>query len=896
MKTKSTISVFMAGFMGLTCAAQTPLDIAPEHLTAYWPMDQELNDASGHGHHPSVVQGVHGTHNRFSMPNQAQMFNGTDGMIEIPSAAVFNHLPITIAAWFKPNDVPAPGMGSQIIGKYIDASWNGWFMRYNTENNMIVPGYLVGAPALGCDAVIDGYGCGAGLNQPNDSSWAESWHHVAFVVDETEGKLYMDGQLWASQTWAGVPAPVTSTTTLRIGQKHGSFNGFNGAIDDLAIWTTALNAEEIASLGTYTNEGCMDPEACNYDANANVAANDGCIYPVVAGDCFDGATICGPNTLWNPALQICVAADGCGCSGDLNLDGAIGIVDLLSLLSTYGMECPPAGCTWPQATNYNSEALVDDGSCIFPMCENPSFPGEPCDDGDPMTHASVWDSTGCNCIGLPNVDPSGTGPCEGLTSVTYHDAIYNLVEIGNQCWFRENLKTATYANGDSIPSGLSDDEWGETIIGAFSIYGDNETNLETYGRLYNWHAVADARSLCPNGWYVPSNADWTELTTLFGGLNTAGLHLKSSAYDTPPWSGQNTSGFTGRGGGRRYQNGSYSGLTGDGFWWSSTPNLADLESAHYRLLNYANSVHQGAYSMNTGFSVRCIRGCMDYDGDGICNQDEISGCMDETACNYSAASTDDDGSCIPSQEDGSSCDDEDDNTFNDIWNVETCTCDGTPAVAEDGSGPCEGVGTVTYHGHDYQLVEIGNQCWFRENLKTPIYANGDSISSGLNNAEWSSTNSGATAVHGENASNLETHGRLYNWHAVDDARGVCPSGWHVPTDGEWMSLEMELGMSEVAANNIGWRGTDQGTQMKTTYGWYDGGHGTNSSGFTGLPGGNRASNGYFFNIGSNEYWWSSSPNGSNSWGRNLSSNLEIVVRNGFSRQNGFSVRCVRDAD
>jgi len=287
---------------------------------------------------------------------------------------------------------------------------------------------------------------------------------------------------------------------------------------------------------------------------------------------------------------------------------------------------------------------------------------------------------------------------------------------------------------------------------------------------------------------------------------------------------------------------------------------------------------------------------MDYDGDGICNQDEISGCTDETACNYSAASTDDDGSCIPSQEDGSSCDDEDDNTFNDIWNVEICTCDGTHFIAEDGSGPCEGTLIVTYHGHDYQLVEIGNQCWFRENLKTPIYANGDSISSGLNNAEWSSTNSGATAVHGENASNLETHGRLYNWHAVDDARGVCPSGWHVPTDGEWMSLEMELGMSEVAANNIGWRGTDQGTQMKTTYGWYDGGNGTNSSGFTGLPGGNRASNGYFFNIGSNEYWWSSSPNGPNSWGRNLSSNLEIVVRNGFSRQNGFSVRCVRDAD
>ncbi|MDA8979051.1 fibrobacter succinogenes major paralogous domain-containing protein, partial [bacterium] len=273
-------------------------------------------------------------------------------------------------------------------------------------------------------------------------------------------------------------------------------------------------------------------------------------------------------------------------------------------------------------------------------------PGASCDDGDPNTFNDVYDDMGCACAGTDAVELDGSGPCEGEASVNYHGHDYLLVEIGDQCWFRENLNTTSYANGDSIPGNLSDAAWGGTMTGAYSVYGDNETNLDAYGRLYNWNAASDARGLCPNGWHVPSNAEWTELTTLFGGLTSAGLHLKSSSLDTPPWNGINTSGFTARGGGRRYQNGSYSGLTGDGFWWSSSPNEANLESALYRLLNYGNGVHQGAYPKNTGFSVRCIRGCLDSDGDGLCNEDEISGCTDDLACNFNPEATDSNEECF----------------------------------------------------------------------------------------------------------------------------------------------------------------------------------------------------------------------------------------------------------
>jgi len=336
------------------------------------------------------------------------------------------------------------------------------------------------------------------------------------------------------------------------------------------------------------------------------------------------------------------------------------------------------------------------------------------------------------------------------------------------------------------------------------------------------------------------------------------------------------------------------------------------------------------------------------------------GCTDPTACNFDAEATSDDGSCIPS-----GCMDSEACNYNalaecageacdytccpgpgccgpgTVWDTElqycvqdaTCIHDldfdgvvgvndlmellsafGTncpepeePATAEWTCGD-----PVSYHGYDYATVQIGEQCWFAENLRTEQYANGDAIPANLSDVEWSSTTSGAVAVYGEDAGcesyspegdacdpawSLNEFGRLYNWYAVDDARGLCPTGWHVPTDEEWMTMEMELGMSESAANSIGWRGTDQGAQIKTTYGWNDGGNGTNSSGFSGLPGGYRHTYGGFLEAGSDVVWWSSSPSGSNAWYRDLDINNPLVSRNhDFNRRSGFSVRCLKDAE
>ena len=189
---------------------------------------------------------------------------------------------------------------------------------------------------------------------------------------------------------------------------------------------------------------------------------------------------------------------------------------------------------------------------------------------------------------------------------------------------------------------------------------------------------------------------------------------------------------------------------------------------------------------------------------------------------------------------------------------------------------------ITSAGVGYSTVQIGDQCWFAENLRTTTYLNGDAIPQNLSDGDWSSMTSGAMAFY----DNFPTNSGLYNFFAVDDARGLCPSGWHVPTDEEWTMLTDHLGGESVA-----------GSQMKTTYGWLGvDGNGTNSSGFSGLPGGFRASEGFYY-AGSRADWWTSSPNGSDAVYRFLHYNYELIYRYRYGNpQNGLSVRCVRDAE
>jgi uncharacterized protein (TIGR02145 family) len=214
-----------------------------------------------------------------------------------------------------------------------------------------------------------------------------------------------------------------------------------------------------------------------------------------------------------------------------------------------------------------------------------------------------------------------------------------------------------------------------------------------------------------------------------------------------------------------------------------------------------------------------------------------------------------------------------------------------------GGGGCPVVKDID--GNWYNVVQIGNQCWMAENLKTTKYRNGDTIPTNLSNASWSTNSSGAYAIYNNAVVNDSIYGKLYNGYAVADPRGLCPTGWHVPSDAEWQTLETSLGMPASELNKSGGRGSAQnvGGKMKAVSSlWLAPNTGaTNSSGFTGLPGGARLNVGSFSDVGFNGYWWSSTQLWStNAWPRALIYNDAVVIRFDNSRRYGYSVRCVRD--
>lgn len=181
---------------------------------------------------------------------------------------------------------------------------------------------------------------------------------------------------------------------------------------------------------------------------------------------------------------------------------------------------------------------------------------------------------------------------------------------------------------------------------------------------------------------------------------------------------------------------------------------------------------------------------------------------------------------------------------------------------------------------------------------TDQYRNGDLIPTGLTNTNWGNTTAGAYAVYGNIAANDATYGKLYNWYAVVDTRGLCPTGWHVPSDCEWMYLENSLGMAVADQTLVStWvRGTNQGGRLKTTNLWdapnLDA---SNNTGFSAVPGGYKWTNGSSQFLNSLGYWWSSSANdATTSWYRVMGANYGTINRISGNKKAGFSVRCIKD--
>jgi len=214
-----------------------------------------------------------------------------------------------------------------------------------------------------------------------------------------------------------------------------------------------------------------------------------------------------------------------------------------------------------------------------------------------------------NCPGVPCPPPAPSFTCGTSTINDVDGNAYNTVLIGTQCWIQSNLKVSKYRNGDAIPTGLNDATWSSTNNGAYTIYNNDLTNNAIYGKLYNWHAVIDSRGLCPTGWHVPSDGEWTTLTTYLGGESVAGGKMKSTGttyWDSPNTGATNESGFSVLPGGYRFNVGSFLNIRIHAFFWSATES--DSSNAWFRYLySSIGNVNRYYYYKLYGFSVRCLR-------------------------------------------------------------------------------------------------------------------------------------------------------------------------------------------------------------------------------------------------------------------------------------------------
>ena len=193
------------------------------------------------------------------------------------------------------------------------------------------------------------------------------------------------------------------------------------------------------------------------------------------------------------------------------------------------------------------------------------------------------------------------------------------VVIGTQTWEIKNLDVTTYSDGTVIPEVSDPTQWAALTTGAWCYYNNTTANGTTYGKLYNWYAVAgiwdeasktDAtlrKKLAPTGWHVPTDAEWTTLTTFLGGQSVAGGAMKATTlWNSPNTSATNSSGFTGLPGGLRDELGTFIDIGTLGHWWSSSE--FDTTHALFLALDYNNgSVFRTDFLKTYGFSVRCLR-------------------------------------------------------------------------------------------------------------------------------------------------------------------------------------------------------------------------------------------------------------------------------------------------
>jgi uncharacterized protein (TIGR02145 family) len=492
-----------------------------------------------------------------------------------------------------------------------------------------------------------------------------------------------------------------------------------------------------------------------------------------------------------------------------------------------------------------------------------------------------------------------TDPRDGQT--------YNTVQIGDQCWMAENLNI-----GEMIIAGPPY-QTNNGIIEKYC-YDDDPANCKTYGGLYQWNEIMEyittqgVQGICPGGWHLPTDGEWTIVTDFLGGENVAGGKMKETdtAHWLPPnYGATNESGFTALPGGDYH--GLFKKMGSRGNWWSSTENSSTgawKRSMYY----YFHHVYRARNIKNVASSVRCVRDIENLPPElpsYLNPEDGAENQSIETFLWWTCTDPENDPmtydiyfgtEAIPPQvatgqteinyDPGTleinteyfwkivAHDDHENTTVGSVWSFTT------------GDDPflCGDSFTDLRDGKVYSTVLIGNQCLMAENLNIGEMINGNSNMS----------NNGVIEkyCYNNDPANCDTYGGLYQWNEMMEytttqgVRGICPSSWHLPTDGEWTTVTDFLGGESVAGGKMKETGTTHWNSPNTAA--------TNESGFSALPGG-IFNEGSFYVLLFYGGWWSSTEDSFlNAWRRSMYYDYGIVYRSPGDKTSGFSVRCVRD--
>lgn len=529
--------------------------------------------------------------------------------------------------------------------------------------------------------------------------------------------------------------------------------------------------------------------------------------------------------------------------------------------------------------------------------------------------------------------------------------VYATVRIGAQCWMREDLRTTKFSDQQPIPT-ANNASWSAS---ANTPRRALRAARGTLVHLYNFSAVQDERGICPAGWEVPSREQWSALREQVGAAN-AGRRLKSTQLKAPgivgwdaPNVADNTSGFSGLPAGYRAASGLYASMHKFGYWWSDTPIGAD-KAVFVAARHNSPTLKVGSVDRRAGFSVRCVRVAPVVDpvvdvvvdpapaSCPVVVTEAVEQVGSDQATVRSRVEADGNDPVIAR---GVAWDTAPDPTLaanatgsgsgSGVFTVQlgalpptttffvrayatnsVRTCYGEtlsfttlPAVVPETQSCPTTVSDIS--GNVYGTVQIGAQCWMKQNLRTLQYRDGSpvvSFSLATNNAGYFPVTDFYPGVY------RAEFGELYNHRAVTEAKGLCPVGWHVPSNEEWNTLASFL--DPAAAPNAGavaqTLSATAGGALKSLktydpqasasfFGWMSpNAQATDAVGFDGRPAGQRRD--YIFDVLEMRKfggWWASTRTGDAAWYHAIRFDNGAIVRASDSRTRlGLSVRCVKD--